>query len=349
MLFAKQGECWFLSASNVGFFYSTSNTYFTVMPQNPKRARNDGLIEVALILLLVVIAVAIPMIIRSAGKYSTSNSPSLVSRNSMSDLPVKLPTFVPAGEAPEVPQITANANPQLIHYPAEGSEVRPCVIVCPGGGYQILAAHEGEPIAKAFNDLGMHAFVLRYEVPAAHYRIPITQLAAAVRYVRENAESLNVDPTGIAVCGFSAGGHLTASLGVHWRELDVDQAISCRPDALILCYAVLSSAAKSRHSGSLNNLLGGDANPELVRWFSTDENVDSQTPPAFLWHTADDAAVPASNSTLFGLALGEHQVPYALHIFPKGRHGLGLAPDHEDIRRWPELAAEFLRLHAFKK
>lgn len=238
--------------------------------------------------------------------------------------------------------------PYLECLPAPLTEKKPrgAVLVCPGGGYTNRAAHEQHPIAERYRDAGFHAFVLQYRVHPNLHPAPLLDVSRALRLIRHNANRWGLDPQRIAVCGFSAGGHLTASLGVHYGldVLDVGDAldgVSCRPDALILSYAVLSGKA-FRHEGSFTNLLGPDPDPALFALMSLEDHVTPDTPPAFLWHTADDPVVPVANSLFFAQALSHSHVPFELHIYPSGPHGLGLAPNAPHIATWMDLSIEWL-------
>ena len=225
---------------------------------------------------------------------------------------------------------------------------RPCgaVIVCPGGGYGMRAAHEAEPIARRVNRAGYHAFVLQYRVAPHRHPAPLFDAARAVRLVRARAKEWNVNPSQIAIGGFSAGGHLTASLGVLFREAtppapDAIDRESCRPDALILCYPVISSG-EFANVGSFQNLLGPDAPAAAREQMSLEQRVTAETPPAFLWHTADDAGVPMENSLLFAMALRRHKIPVELHVYPFGPHGVGLAESSPHLATWSTLCSEWL-------
>lgn len=249
----------------------------------------------------------------------------------------------PPASAPDstfLPYLERLPAPEGIHRP------RGAVLVCPGGGYTNRAAHEQLPIAERFRDAGFHAFVLQYRVSPNLHPAPLLDVSRAVRMIRHGAGGWAVDPERIAVCGFSAGGHLTASLGVHYG-LDILNtgtpldAMSCRPDALILSYAVLSGKA-FRHAGSFTNLLGPEPDPALVALMSLEDHVTPNTPPTFLWHTADDAVVPVANSLLFAHALSRSGVPFELHIYPSGSHGLGLAESTPHIATWIGLSVEWL-------
>lgn len=220
------------------------------------------------------------------------------------------------------------------------------VLVCPGGGYAARAPHEQAPIARYYNQCGYHAFVLQYRVAPHRHPAPLLDASRALRLIRHHAQAWCVDADHIAVCGFSAGGHLAASLGVHYDLTDLNigdalDAISARPDALLLSYPVIS-ASRYRHRGSFESLLGPEATPEALDFMSLELQVNERTPPAFLWHTADDASVPVENSLVFAEMLHRHGVPFELHIFPSGTHGLGLAADDPHVGVWPALSQQWL-------
>lgn len=241
-------------------------------------------------------------------------------------------------------------EPYLELYLQESPETaRGAVLVCPGGGYCNRAPHEAGPIAEQFRAQGFHAFVLQYRV--APYRYPAEQrdLFRAIRLIRSRAAQWNLNPSQLAVLGFSAGGHLAASGGTLFDEVDASAGDAAdrepsRPDALILCYPVINVTEEFGHRGSGKNLLGEKfGTPEALR-FNLETRVTAETPPAFLWHTADDNVVNVANSLLFAEALWKNGVTAELHVFPHGRHGLGLAPEAPDIAVWPELAGRFLRV-----
>lgn len=207
---------------------------------------------------------------------------------------------------------------------------RPAVVVCPGGAYQFNSDREAEPIALAFCAQGVHACVLRYPCAPARFPTALCALAQAVAWVREHAEEYHVDPDRILVCGFSAGGHLAASLGVFWHQPFLAQASGisadlCRPNGMILCYPVITSDPAYAHMGSFENLLGPDADEAQRAQVSLEKQVTDQTPPTFLWHTNADTGVPAENSLLFCLALRRVGVPLEAHFYSVGAHGLSLA------------------------
>jgi acetyl esterase/lipase len=225
------------------------------------------------------------------------------------------------------------------------------VIVCPGGGYGGRAPHEGEPIALWLNSIGVSAFVLDYRV--APYRNPCELMDAqrAIRYVRSHARDFNIDPKHIGILGFSAGGHLASSAGTHYDNGKPDAAdpvdrMSCRPDTMILCYAVITFG-EFGHNGSMVNLLGPDPPQDLRDLFSNEKQVTAHTPPTFLWHTEDDPGVPVENSLLFAQALRRNKVSFELHIFKTGRHGLGLAPGDPHVGAWMQSCGEWLKKLGF--
>ena len=226
------------------------------------------------------------------------------------------------------------------------------VVVCPGGGYGGLAiSYEGFDVARWLNEHGIAAFVLKYRHRGTGYGhpAPLDDAQRAIRTVRVRAAEFNVDPARIGILGFSAGGHLASSAGTHFdagqREAsDPIERASSRPDFLILCYPVISFTSPSTHQGSKKNLLGENPDPTLVEKFSNELQVTPQTPPTFLWHTNADTGVPPENSVLFYLALRKAKVPAELHIFEKGRHGLGLAQEVPAVNSWPDRCIDWMRV-----
>lgn len=241
----------------------------------------------------------------------------------------------------DIPAIT----PYVVSAPGRA---RSAVVVCPGGGYAGLAPHEAEPVALWLNALGVSAFVLRYRL-APKYRYPSAHSDAsrAIRTVRARAAEWDIDPAQIGILGFSAGGHLSSTVGTHFdagnpEAADTIERASSRPDFMILIYPVISLKAFA-HAGSRANLLGDPADPELVNYLSSEEQVTAETPPTFLIHTAGDTGVPCENSLLFAMALRRAGVPVELHLFEIGQHGFGLGEQNPVLAVWPNLCASWLR------
>ncbi len=248
-------------------------------------------------------------------------------------------------------------EPSLIPYLLPGEQVRGCVIVCPGGGYTNKALDEGEPTALAMNELGYHAFVLDYRVAPYAYPVELYDVLRAIRVVRYNAQKWGIKPDKIAVCGFSAGGHLCSMAATifdrgHVTEGDPIDQVSARPDAAILSYAVISLLPREGHRGSCKSLLGENDTPEMQKALSSHLNVTENTAPCFIWHTAQDNAVPLPNALLMANALWEKNVTVALHVYPYGQHGISLGNDRymEPVfrhmrenyeARYEEIAAKF--------
>jgi acetyl esterase/lipase len=241
-------------------------------------------------------------------------------------------------------------NPTLtVYLPKPELATGAAVVICPGGGYQGLADHEGRPVAEWLNGLGVAGFVVKYRLgPRYHHPAMLQDAARAIRTVRARADEWRVDPQRVAILGFSAGGHLASTAGTHFDagKADADDPIerqSSRPDRLILIYPVIALATPYAHVGSRRNLLGDDPPKELVESLSNETQVTAQTPPAFLVHTNEDKGVAAENSLLFVLALRKAGVPAELHMFEKGRHGLGLGSDDSAFAAWPGLCATWLK------
>ncbi len=249
-------------------------------------------------------------------------------------------------------------QPRLIRYPApEHMANGAAVVVCPGGGYNALAMdHEGHQIARWLNSFGVSAYVLTYRLGGDGYKhpIPMNDGKRAIRTVRANAEAWGLDKNRIGVLGFSAGGHMASTLGTHF---DAEQAntsdpidqLSSRPDFMVLLYPVISFTEDYQHSGSRIALLGKDADPETVRLLSNELQVTDDTPPAFLVHTTEDKAVSAENSIYFYLELKKRNIPVEMHIFEKGRHGLGMGAPGTGFSIWPQLCEAWLLERGFLK
>lgn len=239
----------------------------------------------------------------------------------------------------------AQAPRALTVIPAVGPSglATPAVLVLPGGGYAKTADHEAEPVAEWLASLGIHAFVLRYPVAPHRHPVPLAAAKQAMIWIRNGGHGLKVDPSRVGVLGFSAGGHLAAALSVQVPAgdpaLDIRESV---PDLSILCYPVISFV-DSVHQGSVDNLAGEGAGPEILRQLSAELHVTPATPPAFLWHTADDESVPVSHSLAYAGALSRAGVATELHVFPNGIHGIGLAAGTPGAEQWTGLCAAWLR------
>ena len=206
------------------------------------------------------------------------------------------------------------------------------VLICPGGGYRILAAgHEGADVATEFASMGVTAFVLKYRLPDPQLQVtpelaPLQDAQRAIQLIREKSKEFGVDPKKVGIMGFSAGGHLASTVGTKFNQSTIGNKgnIDLRPDFMILIYPVISSDLTIAHAGSFEKLLGKNASQEKLKEFSSEKQITHQTPPAFLVHASDDEGVSSMNSIVFYEALLESKVPAELHIYQKGGHGFGL-------------------------
>ncbi|WP_243116711.1 alpha/beta hydrolase [Marinisporobacter balticus] len=197
------------------------------------------------------------------------------------------------------------------------------IIICPGGGYKFISTREGQPVADAFSASDWQVFVLSYSTGENLWTKPLKELAWAVRKVKEHAIEIDIEGKPIIVCGFSAGGHLVASLGVHWNDPNMFGLDSMnKPDALILCYPVITTG-RYAHRESIKALVG----ERDGSYFSLEKYISKNTPPTFLWHTMADETVSVQNTILFAQGLANHGIPAEVHLYPYGVHGLSLATD----------------------
>jgi acetyl esterase/lipase len=231
------------------------------------------------------------------------------------------------------------------------------VLIAPGGGYiRVVTDKEGFETARWLNARGVTAFVLRYRLPGGGWAnrsdVPLQDAQRAMRLIRAQARSFEIDPARLAVMGFSAGGHVAASLAVRhdavvYEPVDVSDRLSARPQVAALVYPVISMGTHA-HLGSRNQLIGKTPDEAQVRTYSPDHNVSAATPPTILFHAADDSTVPVENSLSMFDALRAGSVPAELHIFEKGGHGFGLRlPPDNSAMRWPDLFLTFARNHGF--
>lgn len=242
-------------------------------------------------------------------------------------------------------------NPYLDVYPAPKEKSNgTAVVICPGGAYVGMAVkHEGSQVAKWMNSLGITAFVLKYRLPDDSIMEnksigPMQDGQRAIRIVRNRAKEWGIDPNKIGIMGFSAGGHLASTLSVHFNEkvYQSEDLTSTRPDFSILIYPVISMDSGITHSGSRANLLGSTPSPELVKHYSNELQVNSETPPAFMVHSLDDDAVPVQNSINYALAMHKFEIPCELHIYQSGGHGYGLGRSKNTESSWAEACRKWL-------
>ena len=258
------------------------------------------------------------------------------------------------GPAPGARGNTPRDIPTLTPYaPGPGKASGALMIVCPGGGYGGLAQHEGRGYAEWLIQHGVTCLVLKYRLGSAGYRHPIMwqDISRAVRLARAHAKEWGLDPERIGVMGSSAGGHLVSTLVAHFDKGDPTakdpiKRVSSRPDLAVLCYPVISMG-RHTHQGSRRNLLGDKPTPELVKMLSNELQVQPDSPPCFIWHTWEDRAVKVENSLLFASALRRQGVKLALHIYERGRHGIGLGGRDGKLHPWTNDLLFWLRQRKF--
>ncbi len=243
-------------------------------------------------------------------------------------------------------------RPRLTPFVPKGEGPFAAIVVCPGGGYGGRAAHEAAPIAEWLCSLGVAGLVLDYRVSPYRHPVPLGDAQRTVRLARHRAAEWKLDPKKIGILGFSAGGHLATSSatifdGGNASAPDPVDRHSCRPDALVACYPVITFG-EFRHDGSMRNLLGDEPSEADRRYLSLENRVTPQTPPVFLWHTSDDGGVLLENSLLLAAACRRNQVPVAMHVFPHGNHGLGLATAVPYVRAWTDMCGLWLQEIGFR-
>ena len=234
----------------------------------------------------------------------------------------------------------------------------PAVLILPGGAYQWVSPREAEPVAMRFLSRGFSCFILNYSCAPSRFPVALREAAMAMRYIREHGDALHIDPDHVAALGFSAGGHLCGTLGTLYDSeevSDIGPAGMIRPDALALCYPVSVSQGRT-HRDSFLNLCGEDE--ALMDRLSLDRLVRRDMMPVFLWHTRTDESVPVDGTMQLAKALAEKDVPFSLHVFAGGKHGLATADDlvyrrgnlppvSDGVPDWPELAIRFLWENGF--
>jgi acetyl esterase/lipase len=247
-------------------------------------------------------------------------------------------------------------NPALfVFLPPKETASGTAVLICPGGGYTALAfSHEGHAIARWLNENGIAAIILKYRLPSDLIMKdksvgPLQDAQEALRIIRRNAVSWNINPYKIGVLGFSAGGHLASTLSTHFDEkvYEIKDSTSARPDFSLLIYPVITMDATFTHSGSRRNLLGENPSDEAIKRFSNELQITEKTPPAFLVHSGDDKSVPVKNSIVYYEGLQKLGISAEMHIFQKGGHGYGMAVNMGTQSSWPELCLKWLKISGF--
>jgi acetyl esterase/lipase len=263
--------------------------------------------------------------------------------------PKTLPLW-PEG-APGAKGKTAKDMPEIIVYlPPADKATGAAVVICPGGGYGGLAMnHEGHEIAQWLNKHGVAGIILKYRhAPIYRHPIPLQDAQRALRFTRAKAKDWHIDAQRVGILGFSAGGHLASTAGTHFDAGDKDAAdpidrLGNRPDFMVLLYPVITLMGPFAHNGSRDNLLGKNADGQSIDSLSNEKQVTKDTPPTFLVHTTEDTGVPPENSVLFYMALTKNKVPAEMHIYEKGRHGLGLGPAHLPFSSWSDRCVAWMR------
>jgi acetyl esterase/lipase len=263
------------------------------------------------------------------------------------------------GKAPLTAGDSAADKPELTAYrPAKPNGT--AVVVCPGGGYGFLASdHEGKQVAAWLNEHGVTAFVLKYRIvtkdrPGPLVEAPLLDAQRAIRTVRAKAKDYGIDPHRVGIWGFSAGGHLASTAATHFdnglpKDGDEIDKQSSRPDFAILAYPVITMEDGVTHGGSKRNLLGDKPDAKLVELYSNEKQVTKDTPPVFLFQTSADTAVVPENAVRFYLACKKAKVPVEMHIYEKGRHGVGLGRDpkwtggEKSVATWPDRLADWMK------
>ncbi len=290
----------------------------------------------------------VPVCLLSAAFAQNSNTPP--AQTSTQPTPIPIWANGAPGSKGNEPQDIPSIQ---LYQPPAGKASGAAIVVCPGGGYARLAPHEGHDIAVWLNGIGVTAIVLKYRL-GPRYQHPVMKqdVLRAIRYTRSKASEWKIDPNRIGVMGFSAGGHLASTAATQFDVGDPNASdpidkLSSRPDVAILCYPVITMTDPFTHQGSRRNLLGENPPQQLIDLMSTEKQVIEQTPPTFLFHTGDDAGVPVENSLKFVLSLRQKKVPYELHVYEHGRHGVGLAKDDPALSTWPKLLENWLRARGF--
>lgn len=262
---------------------------------------------------------------------------------------------VEKSDTTDIVRISQVQQPSItVYLPATKSATGQAIVICPGGGYAILAYDwEGSDVAKWLNAKGIAAIVLKYRLPNATSNIvpqlsPLLDAQRAIRMVRANAFKWNIKKEQVGIMGFSAGGHLASTAGTHFdagnpNAPDTVDRFSSRPDFMILMYPVITMSKSYMHQGSRNNLIGAHADSVLAAYYSNELQVTKETPPTFIVHATDDTGVPVENSLYFYQALKTNKVLAEMHIYPNGGHGFGLAIGKGYLETWTDRCIDWLR------
>jgi len=241
-----------------------------------------------------------------------------------------------------------------VYLPSKGNATGQAVVICPGGGYRILAYDkEGSDIAKWLNSKGIAAIVLKYRLPLSksnivNHKSPLLDAQRAIRLTRYYANEWNIKKDKIGIMGFSAGGHLVSTAGTHFdvgdsSASDPVESMSSRPDFMVLVYPVITFNEAFTHKGSRSALLGENPDSTLIKYYSNEFQVKDNTPPTFIVHAGDDKSVPIENSLLFYHALKDKGIPAEFHIYPEGGHGFSLAIGKGYLETWPDRCIDWLK------
>lgn len=258
----------------------------------------------------------------------------------------------------EIRRVRNVTEPTLTIYTPKNKTSDAAVIICPGGGYYILAIdHEGHDVAKWFAERGVTAFVLKYRLPQKELFDnstirPLQDAQQAIRLVRANAANYGISPNKIGIMGFSAGGHLASTASTHFVNQvgeTADLSSNVRPDFSILLYPVISMQKEIVHAGSRQNLIGDDATEEMEILYSNDKQVTDQTPPTFIVHAFDDPVL-VENSLLYATALKQHHIPTEVHLYDRGGHGFSLTKKQRGpVETWPDRLADWMKINGWMK
>ncbi|MCB0748260.1 MAG: alpha/beta hydrolase [Ignavibacteriae bacterium] len=251
-------------------------------------------------------------------------------------------------------RITAVDEPIIeVYLPSKNYATGEAIVICPGGGYRILAYNsEGSDVAKWLNSRGIAGIVVKYRLPITPNNIqgrlsPFLDLQRAIRLTRFKSHEWGIDPSKVGVMGFSAGGHLASTLGTHFEDnffsTDKIDSINCRPDFMVLMYPVITLKEPFLHLGSRTNLIGDPADSTLINYYSNELHITENTPPTFLVHADDDKGVAVENSLMFYNNLRKHGVKCEMHIFQEGGHGFGLAVGKGRLEQWKDLCITWIK------